>query len=146
MRAYHDAEPVADMMDRLSMPVPEAGCHAWLGKIGTGGYAYIAYRDGSRRLHRKAATVALELAGRPRPEGLEVDHLCRMRWCVNPDHMRYATRSENSLNRGLYGKTPDPSKRNAQRNKRWRELTGRNNVGAHAALLKRRREYYDGAK
>lgn len=95
-------EPVADMMDRLSMPIPEAGCHAWLGKIGTGGYAYIAYRDGDKRLHRKAATVALELAGRPRPEGFEVDHTCRSRWCVNPDHMRYATRSENSLNWAKY--------------------------------------------
>lgn len=104
MRAYHDAEPIAEVMNRLSVPIPEAGCYAWLGKIGTHGYAYVAYRDsdGSKRRHRKAATVALELAGRPRPEGLEVDHTCRMRWCVNPDHMRYATRSENSLNRAPY--------------------------------------------
>lgn len=102
VRAYHEAEPIAEIMDRLSMPIPEAGCYAWLGKIGTHGYAFVAYREGGKRLHRKAATVALELAGRPRPEGLEVDHLCRSRWCVNPDHMRYATRSENSLNRGPY--------------------------------------------
>lgn len=96
MRAVRkDWEPVAAMMDRLSMPIPEAGCYAWLGKIGTGGYAYVAYREGGRRLHRKAATVALELAGKPRPEGLEVGHSCLMEWCVNPDHLRWITHSEN---------------------------------------------------
>lgn len=102
MRAYHEPEPVAEIMERLSVPIPECGCHAWLGKIGTGGYAYVVYREDGKRLTRKAATVAFELAGKPRPDDLEVDHWCRARWCVNPDHMRYATRSENSLNRAPY--------------------------------------------
>lgn len=102
MTAHRDRETLVAKMDRFTMPVPEAGCYAWLGKIGTGGYAYVDYVEGRRRVHRKAATVALELVGRPRPEGLEVDHTCRSRWCVNPDHMRYATRSENSLNRAPY--------------------------------------------
>jgi hypothetical protein len=95
-----------ETLDRLSMPITECGCHAWLGKIGTGGYAYMSYyTTPGKRVHRKAATVAWELANaRERPEGLEIDHIaqCRMPWCVNPDHLRLATRSENSLNRAPY--------------------------------------------
>ena len=102
MRAYHDAEPVAEMMERLSMPIPECGCYAWLGKHGTGGYAYVAYREGNKRFHRKAATVALELASGPRPEGLEVGHSCLMEWCVNPAHLRWITHSKNLQERRPY--------------------------------------------
>lgn len=29
------------------------------------------------------------------PEGLELDHLCRMPCCVNPDHLEPVTRQEN---------------------------------------------------
>lgn len=120
-----EAEPVALKMDRLSVPIPTCGCYAWLGKIGTGGYAYVDYRVGRRRLHRKAATVALELVGRPRPEGLEVDHICRARWCVNPDHLRYATRSQNSLNRGRY-ELPSRQKGKEHREKYQKEWRKRN--------------------
>jgi len=94
-RHYHIPEPVADMMARLSLPVPECGCHAWLGKFGTGGYAYASYRLGKRRLTRKAATVAYELKNGQVPEGLELDHLCRSVWCVNADHLQAVTHSEN---------------------------------------------------
>lgn len=35
-----------------------------------------------------------ELRG-PIPDGLELDHLCRNRWCVNPDHLEPVTHQEN---------------------------------------------------
>lgn len=103
-----DWEPVAEMMQRLSIPEPNTGCLLWQGKIGTGGYAYIAYREETgKRLHRKAATVALELAGRPRPERLEVDHICRNRECVNPDHLRWVTHSDNLKYRKPFSRYKD---------------------------------------
>ena len=34
------------------------------------------------------------------PKGLVVDHLCRVRWCCNPDHMELVTNRENIL-RGI---------------------------------------------
>ena len=94
-----DWEPVAEMMERLSIPEPNTGCWAWLGKHGTGGYAYVAYREGGKRYHRKAATVAYELKYGAVPDGLELGHSCFQEWCVNPDHVRPVTHSQNMRER-----------------------------------------------
>lgn len=105
-------ESVEAMFERLSIPEPNTGCHVWQGKIGTGGYAYIAYREGEpinghrKRRWRKAATVSLELDGRPRPEGLEAGHVppCYNPACVNPAHLRWVTRSQNLSERRPYAR------------------------------------------
>lgn len=39
------------------------------------------------------------------PAGLDLDHLCRNRWCVNPEHLEPVTRSEN-LTRGYAARGP----------------------------------------
>lgn len=40
---------------------------------------------------------AYEQAKGPVPEGLVLDHLCRNRWCCNPDHLEPVTNEENIL-------------------------------------------------
>ncbi len=47
-----------------------------------------------------AHRVAWMLANGPIPEGLVIDHLCRVRECVNVKHMRLLTRGENVLAEG----------------------------------------------
>lgn len=76
------------------------GCWAWTGnQNGRGyGYFYVTGLRGSRLAHR----VAYEHFVGPIPEGLQIDHLCRVRHCVNPEHMEVVTNRENTL-RGRAG-------------------------------------------
>jgi hypothetical protein len=66
-------------------PVPEyrpdlGPCWLWTGYIDPEGYGRIYAGHKTFRTHRLAYTL---LAG-PIPEGLEPDHLCRVRHCVKP--------------------------------------------------------------
>lgn len=68
-------------------------CWEWSGKLTRQGYGYVSHARKVLRAHR----VSLELHGREIPEGLVVDHICRNRKCVNPDHLRVVTNKENVL-------------------------------------------------
>ena len=56
---------------------------------------------GRRWAHR----VIYEREVGPIPRGMELDHLCRVKACVNPDHLEVVTKSENAK-RGLTGRHP----------------------------------------
>ena len=90
---------------RTNLTVPERfwpkvektdGCWLWKAYISTSGYGQFTI---SRR-HYPAHRVSYELLVGRIPEGLEVDHLCRVRHCVNPDHLEPVTRLEN-IRRGI---------------------------------------------
>jgi hypothetical protein len=71
--------------------VTEAGCHLWQGFIDPAGYGHIGTGNRVQTVHR----VAWELVNGPIPDGLELDHLCRVRSCVNPAHLEPVTPKEN---------------------------------------------------
>ena len=72
------------------MTEPNTGCWLWIGaNNGKGDYA----RYGVLYPHRHF----WELLNGTVPEGLELDHICRVRCCVNPDHLEPVTRKINTL-------------------------------------------------
>lgn len=73
-------------------------CWNWTGAISSGGYGNF-YTGGGRAAarHVHAHRFAYELLIDPIPEGMCLDHLCRNRKCVNPDHLEVVTRGENVL-------------------------------------------------
>jgi hypothetical protein len=76
---------------RIVKGVPN-GCWLWTGPKASNGYGRIA--------HIWAHRFAYELSVGPIPAGLVIDHLCRNRSCVNPDHLEPVTYRENNM-RGL---------------------------------------------
>lgn len=72
---------------------PETGCWLWNGFLGSGGYGQIVVQHRTHYAHR----ISYELHRGPIPEGMQLDHLCRVRRCVNPDHLEPVTPRLNTL-------------------------------------------------
>jgi hypothetical protein len=68
-------------------------CWEWTGAVMSKGYGTISIGGRCKRAHR----VAYELLVGPIPARLVLDHLCRVRRCVNPDHMQAVTHRENTF-------------------------------------------------
>lgn len=75
------------------------GCWEWLGDHSPNGYPYtVREKQGENKGKRRGAhRVAYEYLKGSIPEGFDLDHLCRNRGCVNPDHLEPVTRRENLL-------------------------------------------------
>lgn len=95
-------------------------CWPWKGRVDTKGYGLILMRRNGRMLSFRAHRCSYEQYKGPIPVGLELDHLCRVLLCVNPNHLEPVTHAENMRRSGPY-------KRAAQC-KRGHDLTGTNRV------------------
>lgn len=72
-------------------------CWLWAGLVSSSGYGiYLVKIDGKWR-QRKAHRLLYELERGEIPEGLVIDHLCRVRQCVNPEHLEPVTIGENLM-------------------------------------------------
>lgn len=79
------------LLARIS-PEPMSGCWLWIGCTNPQGYGQIRI---AKRVLRLAHCVSYELHIGPIGDGLELDHLCRVRCCVNPQHLEPVTHLEN---------------------------------------------------
>jgi hypothetical protein len=76
----------------------DTGCWDWSGTLLGNGYGQYYVGGGQKnRVQVLAHRFAFECCRGAIPEGLCIDHLCRNRGCVNPDHMEPVTRGENVL-------------------------------------------------
>lgn len=72
---------------------PTTGCWLWLGTMLSRGYGVFKWRAQPHLAHR----ISLRFAGREIKPSLTVDHLCRTKSCVNPDHLEVVSVRENLL-------------------------------------------------
>lgn len=81
------------------MPCPITGCWLWSAYVGKNGYGYVNFNRTPTLAHRLVKSI---IDG-PLADGMECDHLCRVRSCVNPAHIEEVTSAENTR-RGDAGK------------------------------------------
>ncbi|PZE89951.1 HNH endonuclease signature motif containing protein [Curtobacterium sp. MCBD17_008] len=90
--------PAASLEDRIPGHVQYTpfGCWHWTGYLDRDGYGVMKYQGVPQAAHRLAYT---QWVG-PVPEGHQLDHLCRNRACVNPEHLEPVTTQVNTA-RGI---------------------------------------------
>ncbi|HEY9371466.1 HNH endonuclease signature motif containing protein [Streptomyces sp.] len=94
MAEFGDARLPARFWSKVSLD--QSGCWLWTAGQNRNGYA--RFMD-SRQVNRVGHRIAYEALIGSIPEGLQLDHLCRVRHCVNPSHVEPVTQREN-LRRG----------------------------------------------
>lgn len=98
-------------------PEPNSGCWLWVACVDWDGYG---------QFHAAKQTTAhrfsYEMHKGPIPDGLQIDHLCRVTCCVNPDHLEAVTAGENARRSMSF------AGRNARKTHCWRghPLSGEN--------------------
>lgn len=126
--------------------ITEDGCWLWKGTISTNGYGRFAVNGTTRPAHR----IIYEILVGPIPEGLTIDHLCRVRHCVRPDHLEPVTQYVNQ-SRGTSPVSINTNKTHCKRGHPFSEANTRWVRGKYrvcracdairaSAILERRRE------
>lgn len=72
--------------------VDESGCWNYIGALDKQGYGTFYYRQSGYKAHR----LTYQLLVGQIPNGFVLDHLCKNKSCVNPEHLEPVTQRENA--------------------------------------------------
>ena len=89
--------PLQDRLEASIERESNSDCWLWTKHITSNGYAQmrIGCKADNDRKNVYAHRVSYEIYKGKIPNGLTIDHLCRVRSCVNPDHLEAVTLREN---------------------------------------------------
>ncbi len=86
---------IADRI-RSNVDIDASGCWVWKRRVDGDGYGRINIYDGSKARTFRAMRVSYEAHVGPIQSEMVLDHLCRNRRCVNPDHLEPVTPKVNA--------------------------------------------------
>lgn len=98
VQGHRKPKPIEDRFWQKVKENSETGCWEWQGAL-SNGYGAIGHGTRDKHTMYQAHRWAYEYVVAKIPEGLQIDHLCRNRRCVNPAHLEPVTIREN-LRRG----------------------------------------------
>jgi hypothetical protein len=84
-------ETLGERLLRHSVPEPNSGCWLWLRGCSEDGYGRVRVGGVQTTAHRASYRAFVGEI----PAGLTIDHLCRVRCCINPRHLEAVTMEEN---------------------------------------------------
>lgn len=90
------AKTLLERFEEKVMVDPNSGCWLWTGAVAPNGYGIFKGMEKLENAHRSSYKMHVGEI----PAGLNLDHLCRVRSCVNPAHLEPVTHAEN-VRRGL---------------------------------------------
>lgn len=91
MKAIRDEDRRVHFQTKYT--VAPNGCWLWNGGVASNGYTYYYVSGIKTGAHR----FSYQMNVGPIPDGLTLDHLCRVRHCVNPEHLEAVTLRVNIL-------------------------------------------------
>lgn len=84
--------------------VDENGCWISTYSVASHGYAQIGWQEGGGRWVVTAHRASWVHVHGQIPPGMTIDHTCRVRRCVNPDHLRLMSNVQNARDGGGHHK------------------------------------------
>jgi hypothetical protein len=88
-------KPLIDRLMARVSPEPTTGCWIWTGTHNSNGYGKIRVDRRMSLTHRVAYSIFVG----PLLDGMDIDHTCRNRACVNPDHLEQISHRDNTVRR-----------------------------------------------
>lgn len=99
--ALKDHTPAVERWKTSYTVDPETGCWLWTGPVYKDqGHGFI--QDGARKRYMAHRFVWERIVG-PIEKGLVLDHLCKNKRCVNPEHLEAVPQAINALRGGIDG-------------------------------------------